>query len=357
MTYSLRTGSRNKKTIAYGLVIVAVCVLAGFFGLRYYYQQLLEPVQSDQENSVIEVVAGATPQEVADILETEGIIRSSLAFQWHLRSEGLRSELKIGQYTLSPHLSSQEIATLITGGGVAEVAELTIFPERRLDQIRTSFIEAGFSPSSVDKALNPALYRDHPARAWAPAGASLEGYLYPETFQIDAMTTPQNIIELSLDQLELRLTEQVRTGIEDQGLTVHEGIILASIVEREVTDDNPDDRPRVAQVFYRRLAEGMRLESDITALYGAALDGLDPAENPGYSSPYNTYQNDGLPPTPISNVSESALQAVANPAETNFLYFVSGDKDPKTGVSTTYFSDTLAEHERLTRLYCSTACE
>lgn len=357
MTYSIKDSSRRSKTLWLSCVAAALFFMVSFFAVRYYYQQLLMPAQTTQENISVEVTAGMTPQEIADILENQRIIQSSWAFQWYLRSEDLRSEIKVGQYVLSPHLSSQEIATLITGGGVSEVSAFTIFPERRLDQIRESFIEAGFSPEAVDRALEPSLYRDHPARQGVPAGANLEGYLYPETFQIDGMTTPQNIIELSLDQMALRLTDDVRQGIEAQGLSVHEGIILASVVEREVTNDNPDDRPQVAQVFYLRLSEGMRLESDITALYGAALAGLDPGDYPGYTSPYNTYQNDGLPPTPISNVSETAIQAVANPADTTYVYFVSGDKDPDTNISITYFSDNLAEHQRLTRMYCSTACQ
>lgn len=357
MMYSARSRYPRKKMVVYTLTLVLVIFVVAALWTRHYYMQQLQPLQEQQSSTQITITQGMTPREVANTLEQQNIIRSSLAFQWYLRSQDLRGAIKTGQYTVSPHLTVQEIAALLTGGAPSEVAQFTVLPERRIDQIRDALIDAGFRADSVDRALNPSLYQDHPARAWTPTGANLEGYLYPETFQIDAMTTPQRIIEMSLDQMALRLTEDIRNGIEAQGLSVHEGIILASIVEREVTNDNPDDRPQVAQVFYRRLKEGMRLESDITALYGAALAGLDPLDYPGYTSEYNTYQNDGLPPTPISNVTESSLEAVARPANTDFLYFVSGDKDPVTGISTTYFSDTLAEHQRLTRQYCSTACQ
>ena len=128
---------------------------------------------------------------------------------------------------------------------------------------------------------------------------------------------------------------------------MHQGITLASIIEREAS--TPEDRSRVAQVFYRRISEGRRLQSDATALYGAALNGAEPSAH--YESAYNTYSHDGLPPGPISNVSASSLAAVANPASTDYLYFVAGDDGQ------TYFSHTLAEHEALTQQHCTRACQ
>ena len=146
--------------------------------------------------------------------------------------------------------------------------------------------------------------------------------------------------------MKKRLTPDVRAAFTKKGFTVHQGVILASIVEQEVS--NTTDRPVVAQVFLKRLQDGMQLGSDVTAFYGAIIAGKAPSVN--YDSPYNTRIHDGMPPGPISNVSTSSLQAVATPANTDYVYFVAGD-DGKT-----YFSHTLDEHEALTEQHCKKLC-
>ncbi len=146
--------------------------------------------------------------------------------------------------------------------------------------------------------------------------------------------------------MQERLNPDIRAAFTKRGLTVHQGVILASITEQEVS--NASDRPVVAQVFLKRMQDGMQLGSDVTAFYGAIIAGKEPTVF--YDSPYNTRIHNGLPPGPISNVSASSLQAIANPAGTNYVYFVAGD-DGKT-----YFSNTLAEHEALTKEHCKKLC-
>jgi UPF0755 protein len=143
-----------------------------------------------------------------------------------------------------------------------------------------------------------------------------------------------------------RLTPQIRQAFSAAGLTVHEGVILASIVEQEVDSDY--DRARVAQVLLKRYRAGIRLQADPTAFYEARMKGDRPTVT--YDSPYNTYLHTGLPPGPIGNVSESSLQAAAFPAQTDWLYFVSGDD------GRTHFSKTLEKHQELTRRYCKKLC-
>ena len=356
MTYSIKSDKQgaSRRVLPVVLAVGIACIVSLSWISWRYYQQQLEPVSTDTQAVLFEIEAGAAPQSIADQLEDAGLIRASWAFSWYLRSEGIRGDIKAGTFSLEPRLSSQEIAAIITRPDDTS-SLITIPPERRIDEIKTILINAGFDPEAVDEALDPAAHADHPALVDKPASASLEGYLYPETFQIDQGTTAIEVVQLSLNEMANRLTPDFKEAVAQQGLSVHEAITLASVVEREVTADNPQDRPQVAQVFYRRLAEEMRLESDITAYYGAALAGLNPRDHPGYHSPYNTYQNDGLPPGPISNVSDSSLEAVAQPAQTNYLYFVSGDPD-ENGISTTHFSSTLDEHRRLTQLYCTEQC-
>lgn len=356
--YRLRHYSSNRLKVFFIAMAILAVIIAGaaYFGNQYYQEQL-DPVSQSDITQVIIIETGEGANSVAERLEQEGLVRAAWAFSWYLRSEGLRGELQAGSYALQPRMSVAEIAAIITGTSDVEVESFTVAPERRIDQIRGDLINAGFTPNEVDAALNPERHRDHPALTHLPADATLEGYLYPETFAVSAATTADDIVRLSLDQLAERLSDELVAAIKGHGLTLHEGIILASVVEREVSALNDDDRPQVAQVFLSRLAEDMRLESDITALYGAALDGLDPSDHAAYSSPYNTYQNDGLPPGPISNVSLSSLEAVAFPADTDYLYFVSGDDCLEDdGVCTNHFSRTLEEHERLVEQYCQIRC-
>ena len=242
-------------------------------------------------------------------------------------------------------MSIADIVNTITGGKVATDL-FTILPAQRLDQIQAAFVKAGFTDAIVNAAFNADQYSTHPALTDKPKGSSLEGYLYPESFQRTADTTPETIIKASLDEMAKALSPDVRAGIAKQGLTVHQGVILASIVEKEA--NSSADRTKVAQVFLKRIKINMMLGSDVTAYYGADISGL--VHSVLTDTAYNTRIHSGLPPSPIGNVSVSSLKAVAAPASTDFLYFVAGDD------GTIYFSNTIKEHEALTAQYCKKLC-
>lgn len=345
--YALRPGSRGRALVV-GLLVGFIVLLAGSaLAARHVYLENLKPLSASEKSQVIPVATGSTARQIGDQLETAGIIRKSWAFQWYVRNSDLRDKLQAGTYALKPSQSVQEIAQLLTQGKI-DTQLVTILPGKRIDEIRDKLINDGFDAAEVDAALDPALYSGHPALVDKPAEANLEGYLYPESFQRTAATKPETIIAASLDQMQRYLTPELRAGLVAQGLTVHQGVILASIVEREVSDVHPEDRPKVAQVFLKRLSIDMKLQSDATASYGAVLDGREPRS--GYDSPYNTYLHAGLTPTPISNVSRSSLEAVANPAATDYLFFVSGDDNIN------YFSRTQAEHEANVAKHCFKKC-
>jgi UPF0755 protein len=207
---------------------------------------------------------------------------------------------------------------------------VTILPGKRISEIKAALQEAGFSETDVDAALNPDSYAGHPALADSPGLASLEGYLYPESFQKTGSTTAATVITASLDEMNKALTSQVRAGIKAQGLSVHEGIILASLIENEISDHGNEqsltEKRQVAQVFLTRLKHDIRLESNATD---------------DYPDDFNTYQITGLPPAPLTNVSRRSLEAVADPANTDFVYFVTGAD------CETRFSTKLSAHEAL----------
>jgi UPF0755 protein len=328
-------------------VVVLVLVVAGAVFVRREYFQNLQPVDSSNHSTqYVTIASGSAVNQIADQLQRARLIRSSEAFEWYISSHNYRDKLQAGTYKLSPSETVQQIVDKLVKGKVA--ADLiTILPGKRLDEIRQAFISAGFNTAAVDEALKAGQYRaDYPALADNPATADLEGFLYPESFQKTTTTDPRQIIGASLDEMQQHLTPDIRNGFVSQGLTVYQGVILASIVEQEVS--HPQDRPQVAQVFLKRLRSNIALASDATAKYGAIKAGVTPSLD--YDSAYNTYLHKGLPPTPISNVTESALKAVAHPANTDWLYFVSGDD------GTTYFSHTLQEHEALTQKYCHRLC-
>lgn len=356
-SYSLGT-SNNQQFIK--MLITLSIVLLGLFSMIALvsygvYRNQLSAVSSSTDVTHLTIPSGSSVKEIANLLENADLIQSAWAFEWYVRSNNARESLQAGTYPLRPNQSVQEIVSILTNGKISTDL-ITILPGRRLDQIRTILINNGFNAQDVDAALNPSQYKDHPALVDKPPQASLEGYLYPESFQKDPSTTPQIVVESSLDELNKILTPDLRAAIVRQGLSVHEGIILASIIEKE--SGHADDKPTISQVFLKRIREGRRLESDATASYGAALSGeigqLSYSQSIGYSSEYNTYQNDGLPPGPISNVTLSSLQAVANPSSTDYLYFVADDEGADKGRS--FFGRTLQEHEANIRKHCKTLC-
>lgn len=250
-----------------------------------------------------------------------------------------------GTYVLSPSQSTPDIASMLTHGKV-RTKLIIILPGQRIDQVRQSLIDQGFSEESVDAALDPTQYETLPVLADKPVGASLEGYLYPDSFEKNEATTATDIVKDSLLQMGKQLTSERKAAFAKQGLRVYQAVTLASIVEKEAV--TASDRAQVAQVFLSRFKAGMTLGSDVTAFYGSKLAGA--GQSVTYDSAYNTRLHVGLPPTPVSNVSVASLDAVAHPSSTTWLYFVAGDD----GV--VHFSRTLEEHEALTNQYCKKLC-
>lgn len=330
------------------LVIVGVLVVLGIaslIGVRHVYYQKLGPVSDDQTTQIVTIKSGSSSKDIANLLAQKHLIRSAWAFELYVHSKQVGDKLKAGTYALSPNQTTGEIISVISKGAVTTNL-VTILPGRRIDQVRADMINAGFTPDAVDKALEPAQYADMPVMAYKPADASLEGLLYPDSFQRTADTDPAVIIRESLNEMALHLTTDLQAAYASHGLTVYQGLILASMLEKEVS--KPSDRAQAAQVFLRRNSTGMMLGSDVTAFYGAIMAGRSPSTT--YDSPYNTLLHLGFPPTPISTISNNSLQSAGHPATTDWLYFVAGDD------GNTYFSTNLQDHEALANKYCHKLC-
>jgi UPF0755 protein len=328
------------------LFILLFIVVGGSILATRTYNEDLKPLSDSQESKVVTIQEGNSVEQIADSLENNHLIKSSWAFELYIHQNQNTSNLQAGTYSLSSSQPLPKIVSILSEGKVTTKL-VTILPGVRIDQVHSDLINDGFSPSSVDNALNPALYSSLPIMAFKPSSANtLEGLLWPDSFQKDPNTDPSVIIKESLNETEQHLTPAIQAAFASEGLTTYQGITLASVIMQEVS--KPSDQSQASQVFISRLKMGMMLGSDVTAYYGSIAAGQSPSLS--YNSPYNTLLNKGLPPTPISNINASALNAAAHPASTNWLYFVTGDN------GTTYFSNTLAQQQANTSAYCHKLC-
>lgn len=341
----MRTPKKRLGLFVKLLIGFAVLIAVSIVSVFTYYTLSLRPVATVSASQEITIPAGSTMNEIAHSLDAAGLIHHWWAFEWYVRLKNGEGYLMAGTYVLSPSQSTADIAAMLTHGKVSTKL-VVILPGQRIDQVRQSLIDQGFDESSVDEALDPAQYENLSLLSGKPTGASLEGYLFPESFEKSGTTTATDIVKGSLAQMAKQLTTERKAGFAKQGLTTYQAVTLASIVEKEAVTDA--DRAKVAQVFLSRLRLGMTLGSDVTAFYGSKMAGA--GQSVTYDTAYNTRIHAGLPPTPVSNVSAASLDAVANPASTEWLYFVAGDD------GTVYFSRTLAEHEQLTEQYCKKLC-
>jgi len=338
--------SRGLRRLIYLGIAVMIVLIIGAIWARHVYDHDLQPVSNSPKTQIFTVDQGDSVKEISTKLQADHLIRSAWAFQLYVHSKELSDNLQAGTYALSPNESTSQIVDTITKGHISSKL-VTILPGRRIDQIRADLINDGFAPSDVDAALQPGQYSSLPVFEYKPAGVNtLEGLLWPDSWYKDNNTKASDIIRQSLTAMGQHLTPAVQAGFAKENLTVYQGLTLASIIDQEVS--KPADQAQAAQVFLSRLASGSDLGSDVTANYGAIAAGLSP--DLSYDSPYNTLLHAGLPPTPISSISQSSLNAAMNPASTNWLYFVTGDD------GTTYFSTNLQDHQALTQKYCHKLC-
>jgi UPF0755 protein len=340
-------GIRRPKSKKLWIILAILIILAagGALASRAWYNRNLAAVSSAQTYVTFTVESGASLHQIATGLKDEGLIRSAPAFETYVHGRSLYSKMQAGTYSLSPSMSTPQIVSKIVKGDVTK-SDITIYPGKTIDDIRKIFKQVGYSDAELDTAFNAAAYTDEPIMNYLPAGASLEGFLYPDTFQRTGGTPAQTIVRESLQEMNANLTPDIIAGFKAQGLNVFQGVILASIVNQESGD--PNAQPTIAQVFLLRLKQGMLLQSNVTANYAADLAGV--ARNVAINSPYNTYLHQGLPPGPIGNVTASALKAVAHPSNTTYLFFIAGDN------GAIHFSSTEAEHEQAIKQYCHNLC-
>ena len=314
------------------------------------YLFALTPIDRSSTTYVRVIVPkGATAADIGRILEEHHLIRNRFAFELFTTLTGTKGNLRAGGHALK---KSQSVAEIVAGivDGSTDNYSVIVLPGLTLEQladptIRGSLADQGFTVDEIKMAF--ARSYDSPIFKNKPAGTSLEGYIHPDTYGISTADSLDEVLTMSFKEMQRVLTEKnIESRLQAQGFNLWQGVILASIVQKEVSD--PAVQPRVAQVFLKRLRENMTLGSDVTFLYIATKEGRTPSVND--PSPYNTRRTKGLPPGPIANFNTSALEAVASPAQGDYLFFVAGDD------GTTHFARTEAEHTANITAYCKILC-
>lgn len=323
-----------------GLKVSNVDVAAKRIYLQTNEQDLDQAIGDDDTLIAFEIKAGQTGRQVASQLKRQELIKDDKLFRYYLDME--RLEVQTGEYWLNKKMTPREIANVLQLGLTAET-KLTIPEGRRLEEIAELATSVGINRTDFISLVTTGTFNYNFLRE-KPDGASLEGYLFPDTYRLSPNTSARELIERMLATFEARVTSDLQTLAAQQGLTLHQVVTLASIVEREAIV--PDERPIIASVYLNRLNQDWKLDADPTVQYPLGATGdwwpqITVADYTGVNSPYNTYLNIGLPPGPIANPGLASIQAVLQPAETNYVYFM---RDCETDDGSHWFAINEQEH-------------
>ena len=326
-----------------GLLVASILAIFGLGVLAIWFQaSLLQEHEHPSAERIITVEPGMGTREIVARLANAGIAPDQTALLLWLTVTGQGRSLKAGDYQFPSPISPLAAVDKIRRGEVA-VRRVTVPEGRNRFEIAELLAEKtglGSRDRFVALTGSPELIRD-----LDPDASSLEGYLFPDTYEYRPTTTPEELVALMIDRFREIYKEKPEFSqrAAERSLSLHEVMTLASMVEEEARVD--EERPLIASVFYNRIAKSMNLASDPTFVYAAVLakDYDGDVNNPKHRqrlSPYNTYMFSGLPPGPISNPGWEAIHAALEPAETQYLYFVVQGTEWRHK-----FSRTVAEHE------------
>lgn len=301
-----------------------------------YTVRYLSPVDVNAKPIQLKIVHGMSSQAIADRLAQNNLIHNPWAFLLVTHLSGVSHRLQVGTYRLSGAMDIPQIIDYLKMGKV--VIQKFVVPEGlTVAQIGTLWEKAGLGTAAT---FNQAASDPKWLLNYKIEGKTLEGYLFPNTYQFPDGQTPQLIIQIMLDEFERRWVKEFTEEAKALGFSKHEIITLASIIEAEVRV--PDERPLVSAVFHNRLRQNFKLQADPTALYGLGNPDRPPrAADLRVDSPYNTYIYKGLPPGPISNPGIASIIAALRPAPVDYMYFVA------IGDGRHHFSKTLREHQNM----------
>ncbi len=298
---------------------------------------------SAQERIYLRVKPGMTANDIGTLLQQHGIVASKYKFWLIAKLNGSESKFKTGNYALHRDMEPREVLRMLVDGNTSTL-RFTIPEGFSVKDIAKRLGEEGLADPKeflqAAKSFAPYSYMEKNARADYAA----EGFLFPDTYEITNDASARDILTMMAENFDKKLTPEMRDRAKEMNLSIYELITLASMVEKEARFE--EDRPMIAQVFFKRLQVGMPLQSDTTLQYLMNGPKEDVSiEDTKMESPYNTYQHQGLPPGPIASPGIAAIRAVLYPADTDYLYFVA-DRQGHNHYSRSY-EEHLAEVERV----------
>lgn len=343
--------SKKNKILAIIGMIMSIIVISAIMGGLAIYIQTLPPGQGDNEIELV-IPFGSSTTAIANLLEEHGIIKNALLFRVHLRRNELEGKLQAGTYQLNDGMTHTEISQLLLQGQIARESIRFTIPEglnvrqiaHRLANIKVERTY-GEKESLIDPEVFLELIQEGEFDFWfvnyIPSDVKyrLEGYLFPNTYEVHPDATEWDIINIMLRQFDRVFTEEFQQRAEELEMSVHEIVTLASIVEREAVVDK--ERPTIAGVFHNRLRIRMPLQSCATVFF---ITGREPVllVDTRIEHPYNTYVHPGLPPGPIGSPGGSSIKATLFYEETGYFFFVT----KKDGSGEHYFGVTYTDHLR-----------
>jgi UPF0755 protein len=329
-----------------------------FLGLYLQFRQgeINRPASDDPAPVTFTVELGETAATIAARLEGLGLVSDAELFRLYIRYHKIDQSLEAGTYDLRRNMTMVEVAKALQHARVEETV-ITIPEGWRAEQIaeklgKDNVVDPGTFMALVRAGKGGLPGASYSILADIPDGATLEGFLFPDTYRMPAKATPTDLIGRMLANFDRQVTPEMRQNSSKQGLTFYQVVIVASIVEREAVI--PDERPIIASVYLNRVKGNMFLGADPTVQYAMGFQDktgqwwktpVTLEEYQGIISPYNTYLNRGLPPGPICSPGLASIKAVLEPADTKYIYFVA------RGDGSHVFAVTSEEHERNVQMY------
>lgn len=324
-------------------VILAIIALAGLS--RWLYNSMTTPVLHDKAEQIIVIEKGTSPGQIVSRLASEGILASEMPVRIYLRTFGSPAKLQAGEYQFNSPISPLDVLKELEKGET-QTTRLTI-PEgfTRFDIAKRIAANFPQEPPLDEKQILALMDDTTLIRDISPTAKNLEGYMYPSTYEIPKGTSAAGIIKITVDQFRRFWKPEWSDRARALGRTPHEIVTIASLIETETSVEH--ERPIVAGIINNRLARGFPLGIDQTNVYIAKMlgkwDGTIHKSDLEVDSPYNTRTKTGIPPGPISSVTESSIRAALNPEPNNYLYYV---RNVDLNDGSHWFYASAAEFER-----------
>lgn len=342
MKYFKEYGGKMKKVFGSALIILVVVIVAAYFYIDNYFKSSLSAVELNNTEAVlVEIPEGSSTNDIAEILIKNNLIKHSRVFKFYAKKTGNDIKLKAGNFKLSKSMDVDEILdTLINKGVSGNTLNITIIEGLTLQETAKAIAEQ--TGLSYEKLLsltqNTEIYKnDYKFLQDNPEIKTLQGYLMPDTYNVYKNVTEEQIINMFLAQFDKYYAAEFKPLLDKSGLSLDKAVNLASIVEKEAV--LLEERDEIAAAFLNRLKINMKLQSCATVNYahGVWKESLT-LDDIAIDSPYNTYIIEGLPPTAINSPGKACINAVLNPADVDYLYFVA------KGDGSHYFSNNYEDH-------------